>query len=85
MPWRKLSSGVPQGCVRGATLCISDIVDLIMGYTSVKLCAADINIDMEINNSSQTTATELREGINSVVAWAHSWQLPNQPVCEGLM
>jgi len=56
-----------------------------MGYTSVKLCAADIKIDMEINNSSQTTATELREGINSVVAWAHSWQLPNQPVCEGLM
>jgi len=68
-------SGVVQGSCLGPLLFIvfiNDISDLFSGDTCVKFFADDVNLYSKVC----TNPDSLQEGLNSIVEWSHTWQLP---------
>jgi len=68
-------SGVVQGSCLGPLLFIvfiNDISDLFSGDTCVKLFADDVKLYSKVC----TNPDSLQKGLNSIVEWSHTWQLP---------
>jgi len=68
-------SGVVQGSCLGPVLFIvftNDITDLFSGGTCVKLFADDVKLYSKV----YTNPHSLQEGLNRIVEWSRTWQLP---------
>jgi len=68
-------SGVVQGSYLGIllfTVLINDISDLFSGDACVKLFADDVKLYSKVC----TNPDSLQEGLNSIVEWSHTWQVP---------
>jgi len=74
--YAQITSGVPQGSVLGPLLFllfINNVVDLFFGAVNVKLYADDVKIYLEIVDDADID--QLQMGIDSLSAWADTWQL----------
>jgi len=74
--YAQITSGAPQGSVLGPLLFllfINNVVDLFFGAVNVKLYADDIKIYLEIVDDADID--QLQMGIDSLSAWADTWQL----------